>query len=230
MILFEVYSLGRKFYRFCRGIARIFTGRMKTEWEEPFVEGPCVFAVNHDGANGPILMCTEFPLRDQCHPWINAPVFDRKAMPEYVRNDFWWKPGCFGEPVIKHVVPRVASWIIPPLMKGADGVPIYRDQRIMTTFRESVKLLKQGEKLVIFADGIDENGEYKNEIHSGWLALGELFYKSAGQALRIYPVHVCKQERCFYVSKPVFYDPSRRFRDQEQELAAKIAPGLGKTR
>lgn len=201
---------------------------MDTEWEEAFTEGPCVFAVNHDGANGPILMCAEFPLRDECHPWINAPVFDRKAIPEYVRNDYWWKPGCFGEPVISRVLPVLASWVIPPLMNGAGGIPIYRDQRIITTFRKSVQVLKKGEKLVIFADGIDENGEYKNEIHSGWLALGELFYKATGQVLRIYPVYVSKQEHRFHVSKPVYYDPSRRFSDQEKELASLIAPGLGK--
>ena len=129
--------MGKRLYRFCRVLVRIFTKPMRTEWAEQPDDGPYVFAVNHDGAHGPLLMCAHFPLRDQCHPWINSPVYDREAMPEYVLHDFWWKPGCFWEPVLKRTVPYIAAALVPPLMEGADGIPIYRDQRVMTTFREN---------------------------------------------------------------------------------------------
>ena len=222
--------MGKRFYRFCRVLVRVFTKPMRTEWAEQPDDGPYVFAVNHDGAHGPLLMCAHFPLRDQCHPWINAPVYDREQMPEYVLHDFWWKPGCFWEPVLKRTVPYIAAALVPPLMNGADGIPIYRDQRVMTTFRESIKILKKNEHIVIFTDGFDENGVYKDEIHTGWLALGELYYKATGQVLRIFPVYVDKKERVFHVSKAVLFDPSRRYLDQKDELAAKIAPGIGKSK
>ena len=63
-------------------------------------------------------------------------------------------------------------------------------------------------------------------INTGWLRLGELWYKASGRALKLYPVHVDYKNRVFKIAAPVWYDPARRFRDQENELAEKLAKGL----
>ena len=55
--------MGKGFYKLATAAIRIFSHRMKTEWEVPFEEGPCVFVVNNVGFMGPCkedsCLCTE---------------------------------------------------------------------------------------------------------------------------------------------------------------------------
>ena len=83
-----------KLYTVLRGTCRVVMPKMRAEWAVPFDGQPSVFCPNHAGAFGPIDMCVFFPLSDHCHPWLNAAVMDPKLVPAYVRQDYWWRPGC----------------------------------------------------------------------------------------------------------------------------------------
>jgi hypothetical protein len=199
---------------------------MKTEWETPFEEGPCVFVGNHVGAIGPVDMCTKFPLWQKSHPWINAGMLDAKEVPAYVRQDYWWKPGSFFEPVLNVTVPYMAAAVVPPILRSLPYIPVYHDQRIIVTMRESIKAMKKGDYLIIFPEQPSGWLSHHEWINTGWLRLGELWYRASGRALKMYPVHIDRKGRKFVISKPVWYDPARRFAEQEKELAEALARGL----
>ena len=133
--------MGKRFYRIASGLIRVFSRPMTTEWVVPYEKGPCVFVVNHAGAIGPVDMMAKFPLRDICHPWINDGVLEAKKVPAYVRQDYWWKPGNFFEPLLNITVPYLAAAILPPVLRSVPYVPVYHDQRIMLTLRQSVRVL-----------------------------------------------------------------------------------------
>ena len=84
-----------KFYNGLIRLVRFALPDMETVWEEPFDGEAAVFCPNHAASFGPIAMCAFFSLRDQCHPWLNAGIMERKEIPAYVRQDYWWEPGCF---------------------------------------------------------------------------------------------------------------------------------------
>ena len=218
--------MGKRFYKVAGGAIRLFTRRMKTEWEEPFEEGPCVFVVNHAGAIGPADICTKFPLRDKCNPWINNGMLETKAVPAYVRQDYWWKPGSFFAPLLNATVPYLAALVMPFILKSVKYVPVYHDQRIMLTMRQSIRVLQRDEYLVIFPEQPSGWLSHHNWINTSWLRLGELWYRASGRVLKLYPVHVDYKNGVFKVAAPVWYDPARRFMDQEQELAEKLSKGL----
>ena len=98
-----------KLYTVLRGAVRLFTPKMTADWAVPFDGEPSVFCPNHAGAFGPIDMCAHFPLSDHCHPWLNAAVMDPKQVPAYVRQDYWWKPGCKLEPLYNATLPYMAA-------------------------------------------------------------------------------------------------------------------------
>ena len=218
--------MGKRFYRFAGGLIRLCSRRMRTEWEVPYEEGPCVFVVDHAGATGPVDMMTKFPLRDRCHPWINDGVLEAKKIPAYVRQDYWWKPGSFFEPVLNVTVPYIAAAILPPILRGVPYIPVYHDQRIMLTLRQSVRVLQKEEALIVFPEQPGGWVTHHERINTGWLRLGELWYRNSGRALKLYPVHIDRKKRLFRVAAPVWYDPARRFSEQEEELAAALTKGL----
>ena len=218
--------MGKRFYRFVRGMIRVCSRRMKTEWETPFEDGPCVFVVNNVGMTGPVDMLSKFPERERCRPWINDGLLERKQIPDYVRKDCWWKPGTFFAPLLNVTVPYLAAALLPPILRSVPYIPVYHDQRIMLTLRQSVRELEKDGALIIFPETPNARLSHHEWISTGWMRLGELWYRNSGRALKMYPVHIDRKKRLFRVAAPVWYDPARRFREQEKELAAALAKGM----
>ena len=218
--------MGKRFYRLAGGLIRLLSPRMRVEWEEPFEDGPCVFVVNHAGAIGPVDMMVKFPLRDKCNPWINNGMLEAKEVPAYVRQDYWWKPGSFFEPVLTATVPYLAAAVIPPILRSVKRVPVYHDQRIMLTLRESIRILQKDGALVVFPEVPDARLSRKEWISTGWLRLGEMWYRNCGRALKMYPVHIDRKEHIFRVAAPVWYDSGKLFREQEKDLVSALTNGM----
>lgn len=195
-------------------------------WAEPFIEGPCVFIGNHSGAFGPMDMCAFFPFTENCYSWLNHDVMDAKLVPAYVRQDYWWKPGCALEPLYNATLPYLAAAVLPPVLRSAPGIPVYHDQRVMLTMRQSIRKLKEGKYLIIFPEQPSGYKSHHTWINTGFLHVAPMFYKATGQALRFYPVHIDHKGHKFTIAKPISYDPERSLEDQTEEFSQVLAAGL----
>ena len=156
-----------KLYTVLRGACRVVMPKMRAEWAVPFDGQPSVFCPNHAGAFGPIDMCVFFPLSDHCHPWLNAAVTDPKLVPAYVRQDYWWRPGCRLEPLYNATLPYLAAAVLPPILRSVPGVPVYHDMQVIKTFRKSIEYLRQGEHLIIFPQQPSGFQSHYQELNRG---------------------------------------------------------------
>ncbi len=218
--------MSKGMYRVLSALIRGVTPRMKTIWEEPFDGEPCVFVGNHAGAFGPIDMCVKFPLRDQNFIWMNASVLHPKEVPAYVRQDYWWKPGCKLEPLYNATLPYMAAAVLPPILRLAPTVPVYHDMRVMTTMRQSIRHLKEGHNLVIFPEQPSGYQSHHDWINTGFLQVAPMYYKATGKVLKFYPVHLDYRKHVFKVAKPIAFDPERTLEEQTPALVEVLAKGL----
>ncbi len=215
-----------KGYNALRSTVRLFTKPMEAVWAEPFDGAPAVFCPNHAGALGPIDMVVHFPMCDQMHPWLNAAVMDPKLVPAYVRQDYWWRPGCKLEPLFNATLPYMAAAVLPPILRTVPGVPVYHDMQVIKTFRKSVDYLRQGEHLVIFPQQPSGYKSHHMWINKGFLQIAPMAWRTLGLALKFYPVHIDHKNHLFTIAAPVQYDPDVPLKEQEQHLLDVIAEGL----
>ncbi len=213
-------------YKFIRGGVRLFSRRWETVWEEPFDGELAVFCPNHAGAMGPIRMCANFELTDQCWSWMNHGMMDAREVPAYVRQDYWWEPGCRLEPLYNATLPYIAAAIIPPILNSAPGVPVYHDNRVIKTFRRSIELLKEGKHLIIFTEQPAGHGQSKSELNKGWLQIGPMAWRTMKVALKFYPVNIDLGKRRITVAKPVQYHPDIPLKEQEDNILEAIKKGI----
>lgn len=215
-----------KLFNVLEKIVRAVTPKMDITWEEPFAGEPSVFVGNHVGAMGPIDMVVHFPLRRDCLAWCNEGIMNRKTCPAYVRQDYWWEPGCTLEPLYNATIPYIAAAIIPPVLKSAPTIPVYHDARVMTTMRQSLAQLKKGKHLIIFPEQPSGYGEHHEWINTGWLQICNTYYRATGKALYLYPVHIDVKAHRFEVAKPVIFDTERPLADQQDEIVKRLADGM----
>lgn len=209
-----------------RAIARALTPSMTTEWETPYDGQPCVFCPNHAGMMGPVDMMAHFELRDTARPWFNAAVADAKQVPAYVRQDYWWKPGCRLEPLYNATLPYLAAAVLPPILKTVPGVPVYHDMQVIKTFRKSIEFLRRGDQLIIFPQQPSGYKSHHLWINKGFLQIAPMAWRTLHLALDFYPVRVDTKAHVIRVKKPIRFDPERPLADQEQAILDTLARGF----
>ncbi len=216
----------KKSFLMLRGVLRFFMHKMDTVWDEPYDGGLAVFCPNHVGMLGPIDMVAHFELCDTARPWFNAGIADRKTCPAYVRQDYWWEPGCKLEPLYNATLPYLAAAVLPPVLNTVPGVRVYHDMQVIKTFRQSVAILKDGEQLTIFPQQPSGYKSHHMWINKGFLQIAPMAYRTLGQAIKFYPVHIDHKAHLIHVKKPIQFDPNRKLADQEEEILDVLAKGL----
>ena len=98
--------------------------------------------------------------------------------------------------------------------------------RVMTTMRQSLRLLKAGQHLVIFPEQPSGYQSHHDWINTGFLQLAPMYYKMSGKKLSFYPVHLDYHKHTFHVAKPVIFDPERTLEEQTPDMVAALAKGL----
>jgi hypothetical protein len=171
-------------------------------------------------------MCAQFGLRQSCNPWLNADMMNPKAVPAYVRQDYWWKPGCALEPLYKATLPYLAAAVLPPILKSAPGIPVYHDARGVQTFRLSLACLKEGRHLIIFPEQPSGYRSHHFWINDGFLQLAPMAQRILGVPLPFYPVYIDTKNRIFRVAAPVFYHPETPLREQAPRMLETIRKGI----
>ena len=147
-------------------------------------------------------------------------------VPAYVRQDYWWKPGCWAESLLNVTLPYLAAAVMPPVLRSAPGIPVYHDQRVMLTMRQSIRHLTDGHNLIIFPEQPSGYKSHHTWINTGFLHVAPLYHKATGKALRFYPVHIDHRNHTFTIAKPVVYDPERTLEEQTEDIVNVLAPGL----
>jgi hypothetical protein len=216
----------KKGYRFWRGAVRLFTRPIRTEWAVPYPGGPSVFIANHAGALGPIYMCARFPLADILHPWMNAQVLSAREVPAYVRQDYWWPPESKLAPLYNATLPYIAAAVMPPILRTAPTVPVYHDMRVVRTLRESLRVLKEGEPLLIFPEQPSGFKSHESGLNSGFLQVAATYTKITNQPLAFWPVRIEAKARVFQVGAPLYYLPDRTLAEQTAPLLNALAAAI----
>ena len=188
------------FGRFARWLFRTFSRRYRCDFQMP--EEPVVFVCRHLDMHGPYTTLKWIPA--ELHPMIIHMYFDRKAtvrhMTEYTFS------ARYGRKVRKFSLPaHVLSWVMPPLTRSLQAVPVYRDGlKSMTTIKRGLAYLRKGESLIIYPDIHYMDGYDKpSEIYEGFLYIGELYYKKTGKMLSFVPLLIDDQNRHITAGQPV---------------------------
>ncbi len=216
-----------KMYRVVFRVVKLFFVKLKINAEEKIM-GPAVFVCNHLGAFGPIAMMLHFP--HNIRPWVNYRTTTKgEAAKEIARNLFredsrapeWFKK------IAGKVLEKPALWV----MKALNAIPVYDDAvNVTDTLNESVKALKAGTNIVVFADRggehIDES--VKEGIHIGCLYLAPLYGKKTQENLLFYPVHISRRRREIIVGRPVFYNRKNNFKDEIRRMGDLLSDSIQK--
>ena len=167
---------------------------------ENLPDEPCVIVGNHAQLHGPIACELFFP--DNCYTWCASQMMKLSEVSAYAYSDFWSQKPKAVRPFFK-----LASYVIAPLsvvvFNNARTIAVYKDDHILSTFRESISLMQKGNSIVVFPE---QDKKYNNIIYDfqeGFVDVARLYYKRTGKELYFVPLYIAPNLKKMYLGKGV---------------------------
>lgn len=190
-------------YRFIKWVVRLCYPKIQVEGLENLPEDPCLIVANHSQMHGPIACELYFP--GNRYTWCAGQMMHLKEVPAYAYQDFWSAKPKWQRPFWK-----LLSYIIAPIavcvFNNARTIGVYRDSRIIATFKNTVKALQGGDHVVIFPEHAQPHNQIVWDFQENFVDIAKLYYKRTGKALTFIPMYIAPNLNKMFIDKGISYD------------------------
>ncbi len=194
---------------------RLFSPKMKVEGLENLPQDPCLIVANHTQMYGPISCQLYFPGKRAI--WCAHQMMELKEVPGYAFQDFWSQKPRWIQPFFK-----LASYLIAPIsvcvFNNASTIPVYRDHRLVTTFRDSVEALKAGANVVIFPEQDVRHNNIVYDFQTGFVDVARSYHRQTGKQLCFVPMYIAPDLGKMVLGKPLPFDPQAPVKSERRRI------------
>ena len=212
-------------YIIIKGLVRIFYRKMKVVGLENLPEKNAIIVGNHTQMNGPI--CGELFMPENCYTWCAGEMMHLKEVPAYAFSDFWsQKPKCL-QPFY-----RFLSYLIAPLaaciFTNARTIAVYRDMRIMSTFKETLKTIENGRNVLIFPEKDEKYNNILYTFQENFIDVAKLYYKKTGISLTFVPMYIAPKLNSMYIGKGIRFESINKIEEERKRISDYLSDEITK--
>jgi len=191
---------GAKVYGIIRWLVKCFYPKMAVVGEGNLPDEPVIIVGNHSQMNGPIV--GELYVPGEPYIWCAGEMMHLKDVPGYAFRDFWSQ-----KPKWLHPGYKLLSYLIAPLsvciFNNARTIGVYHDGRILSTFKNTVKLLQDGKSIVIFPEHDVAHNHIICDFQDKFIDVAKLYYKKTGKELAFVPMYIAPKLKMICFGRPV---------------------------
>lgn len=213
-------------YKIVKKIVKIMSPKYELIGTDNIPEEPCVVVSNHCQVYGPVAV--QFYIPRPTSTWCTYEMTELKEVPAYAYADFWsfkpkWTKWFF----------KILSYIIAPLavyvFRYADIVPVYKDIRLLSTFKASIEKLNSGENVQIFPECYDEYSHIVNSFQDRFVDLAKLYYVKTNKKLSFVPMYLSPKLKKIVYGKPIEYNPDNKVEEERSRICKYLMDEITKT-
>lgn len=204
-------------YNFIKTFVRLFYGKVELVGKENLLEKNAVIVGNHSQTNGPIV--AELFFSESVLIWCAGQMMKLKEIPGYAYSDFWSKKPKWTKPFYKAL-----SYLIAPfaacIFTNARTVPVYRDHRVISTFRRSVELLNDGKTLLVFPEKDEKYNNILYAFEENFVDVARIFYKKTGENLNFVPMYLAPKLKKVYIGRGIEYCGENDSKEEKKRIVS----------
>ena len=202
-------------YRVIRWLVWLFSPKYRLEGTENLPQEPCVIVGNHSHMYGPI--AGELYTPGKHYVWCAGEMMHREEVAAYAYQDFW-----SGRPKGTLWFYRILSHLITPLalclFNNAHTIAVYHDTRLISTFRDSIEKLKEGNSIVIFPEHYDEHNNIIHDFQDKFIDLARFYYKKTGVELSFVPMYLAPKLKTMYYGSPIRFQADADIKTERRRI------------
>lgn len=202
-------------YRVIRRLVKLCYPKITLEGIQHLPQEPCLIVGNHCQMNGPII--AELYIPGNRAIWCAGEMMHWKEVPAYAYQDFW-----SGKPKAVRWFYKLLSYLITPLsvciFNNAHTIGVYRDSRILSTFRNSTLALCEGANVVVFPECPEAYNQIVNQFREGFVDIAKLYYKRTGKELQFVPMYNAPNLKKVYFGAPICFRADAPKEEERQRI------------
>lgn len=198
-----------------KGVVRPFYKKYKIIGLENIPSEPSVIVGNHAQMHGPL--CAETTKAFKRYTWCIGDLMHLKSSGKYIFKDFWgYKPKS-----VQWIYKIFAFFLAPVLVyifRNADTIAVYKDMRAISTFKKTIKGLKQDAHIILFPEFHKEYNNIINEFQDKFIDVARLYYKDTGKELSFVPMYIAPKLKTIVYGKAIKYDNTKSTDEQRKSI------------
>jgi len=210
-------------YKVIKWLVRTFYPKIQVVCMENLPDEPVIFVANHCQMHGPII--SELYTPGVHETWCAGEMMALREVPGYAFEDFWSR-----KPKWTHPFYKLLSYSIAPLsvciFNNAHTIGVYRDTRILSTFKTTVKRLCEGANVMIFPEHDMPYNHILCDFQNRFIDVAKLYYKKTGKALSFVPVYIAPALKKMYLGKPVRFSPDKPIEEERKRICLYLMDGI----
>jgi 1-acyl-sn-glycerol-3-phosphate acyltransferase len=209
--------------RFIRWVVGVFYQKTELVGLENLPDEACVIVGNHCQAHGPIITEERFPFNH--YTWCNYEMMDLKEVSRYAMEDFWSGKPKYIQPLF-WVISRLIKYPAVYVMTNARTIPVYHDNRCISTFRKSIEKLQEGYHLVIYPESRKRYNNIVYDFQDRFIDLAKMYYKRTGKILSFVPAYLAPTLKKVFFGKPIAYRPEIPMDEQRGAIKQQLMDAI----
>ena len=207
-------------FKIIKCLVRLFYGKMEIVGIENLPSDNTIIVGNHCQMNGPI--AGELFLPKNCYTWCAGQMMHLKEVPDYAFEDFWAQ-----KPRWTHPFYKILSHLIAPLsvciFNNARTIGVYRDMRIMSTFKTTIKMLKEEKNILIFPERDEKYNNILYQFQENFVDVAKLYYKQTDLSLTFVPLYIAPKLRKLYIGAGIVYNSENAIEEERKRISAYLS-------
>ena len=202
-------------YRFIRWIVNAVYPKYAVIGSENLPPEPCIIVGNHSQIHGPLV--AELRFIGKHYVWCASQMMNRKEIPAYAFQDFWSMKPKWTHPFFKllsHLIVLPASCIF----NNANTIAVYRDIRIMSTFKETMQVLNDGANVIIYPEHRVPHNHIIYDFQENFIDVAKLYCRKTGKALHFVPMYIAPRLHKLCLGQPTVFDPDAPIEEERKRI------------
>ncbi len=204
-----------KLFKLVRMSVRAFFHKRTFVGLENLPKEPSLIIGNHSQLYGPITSEIYFPAKK--YIWCTGEMMRLSEVPAYAFQDFWSL-----KPKYIRWLYKILSYMIAPvsayIFTRADTIAVYKDSRLIKTYKESIKKLDEGAHMIIFPECPEEYNNIINEFQDKYIDTARLYYKKTGKCLDFVPMYNAVRLKKVLLGKPIKFNPDNQIEEERKRI------------
>ncbi len=208
--------------KFIRMIARnIMCHGYEVVGAENIPSEAALFCPNHAKLVGPFAM--EVVHKRSYRVWSVSRMLEPKDFSNHIVTNVFPNSKGLGRKLL-YALAVTLSYPFTRLMLSYEPIPVYKDTRVLNTFRKSAATIQEGKDIVLFPECKDlaEGYQYVNQVVGGVAIAAKECFKVCKRPISIVPVYVCQSLKKVIYCKPIVVDNMANFKEQTATIIAHI--------
>lgn len=200
-------------FRILEKVVKLFFGKTEFMDIDKIPNEPCFIIANHSQLYSPIACQLDFPTKKVI--WATGEVTNTKDFPKYAQTVFWGS-----KPKWTKWFYKIISYLLAPIFayvtSNADVLPVYRDARMLSTFKLTVETIHNGTNVVIFPESPVEFNQIVNEFNDKFVDAARFYYTKYKKELYFVPMYNAAKLKKARFGTPIKYDSTLPIEEQRK--------------